>query len=166
MLSGLSRLLFVLEDDHRPPNPAGSPLGGGSPRLGPRPPRGRLTEAAPPTYEEALSLFVRDGGAKGASGGIRALEGSGFRGGAGAMRAVEGPSSRRPSASDDHELAERLQHEEIERASTSSASSGSSAGDFRLLHRNPVYGRRPHHPLRDRLRPIPESELSTLEVAS
>lgn len=160
MLSGLSRLLFVVEDDQRPPTPAAGNLGGGgggaSPRQSPRTPRGRMLEAAPPTYEEALSLFVRDGGAKGASGGLRALEGPK---GVGAMRAIEGPpSNRRPSMSDDYELAERLQQDEIERASMSSAS---SAGDFRLLHRNPVYGQRSHHPVRgSRLRPIPESKLS------
>ena len=154
MLSGLSRLLFVLDDGS---NPAGSP--GGSPR--PRTRGGRIMEPAPPTYEEALTLFVRPRDA-----------GPGASGGGGGMRALEGPPGRTPSLADDYEMAERLQQEELERctvtrersASLTSASSDgrngsvrsetnrrrSAPGDFTPTYRNPVYDQT--------LRTIPESK--------
>lgn len=93
MLSGLSRLLFVWDDhDDNHYKPAGS--SGGS---------GRVMEPAPPTYEEALSLFVRNARSNGASG-------SGDAGPPPAAR-----TGRRQTISEDSELAERLQQEEFER---------------------------------------------------
>ena len=169
MLSNLSRLFFVWDDDHYS-KPAGS--SGGS---------GRITEPAPPTYEEAISLFVR-GSSTGGSGGGGAVETR-------PSRAARGHLTG--DTSGDMELAERLQREEIEQRSatmptrersvSSSAAAGagggsggersraftgprtmdparfsvvSAPGDFRPAH---IHGQR-MHPSRSRLRTIPESE--------
>ena len=106
MLSGLSRLLFVVDDTSRS---AGSP-GGGSRDGGIRP-RCRIMEPAPPTYEEALTFFVRDGNSNGNGGGSR----SGQLAIAEVAANGSGGGGRRQSLSEDYEMAERLQQEEIER---------------------------------------------------
>ena len=99
MLNSLSRLLFVWDDDNRskPAGDSGRVSGGG------------VMEPAPPTYEEALSLFVRD--SNGASGG----------GAHKVDRPVRPAGSRRNTASgaeEDREMAERLQREEFEQYAT------------------------------------------------
>ena len=166
MLSNLSRLFFVWDDDHYS-KPAGS--SGGS---------GGITEPAPPTYEEAISLFVRES-STGGSGGGGAVETR-------PSRAARGHLTG--DTSGDMELAERLQREEIEqrsatmptreRSASSSAAAGggggersraftgprtmdparfsvaSAPGDFRPAH---IHGQR-MCPSRSRLRTIPESE--------
>ena len=105
MLSSLSRLLFVWDDDnHSKPT--------GASRI----PR-RAMEPAPPTYEEALSLFVRDSSSSNnvasSNGAHRAdrlaRPATGSRGNA---------ASSEAEREEDHEMAERLQREEYERYAT------------------------------------------------
>ena len=85
MLNGLARLLFVYEN---PSNPAEQQL-----QTPPHHRNGsdRFTEPAPPSYEEALSLFEREAGVGGGRG----------------VRSTRGGSSRRSSA--DYEMAVRMQ---------------------------------------------------------
>lgn len=145
MLSSLSRLLFVWDDDIVS-KPAGY--------------SGRLVEPAPPTYQEALDLrlFQREETSNSASGNGRRA----------------GPQARTRRPLQDFQLAERLQQEEIERCrvarsgrsasvtappsdrSLVRASVTSAPGDFRPTARNPTYDL-PH---RNRLGTIPEGKLS------
>ena len=67
-----------------------------------------MMEPAPPTYEEALTFFVKENSA-GSSGGRQPATI------ADVASSANGSSARRPSLSDDYEMAERLQQEEIER---------------------------------------------------
>lgn len=86
MLQALTRLFFVVDDNY--PNSAGS-----------------ITEPAPPSYEEALRLFVRESNASARDPADRAESpGSAVGGG------DHGPPG-------DFELAVRLQSEEVERRS-------------------------------------------------
>ena len=189
MLSSLSRLLFVWDDDNHS-KPAGAH----------RPPR-RVMEPAPPTYEEALSLFVRNSSSS--------INGASSNSNKRADRPARPTGSRRNAASseaereEDREMAERLQREEYERYATrergatardteategdrepddhaDTSRSGSSADDradtsrssesssvppvdFRSAHRRlrPLYGQRRTPPPIPGLRTIPESEFSS-----
>lgn len=157
MLSGLSRLLFVLDDSHS--QSTGTPAGNAGNTAKPSDDSDRFTEPAPPSYEEALTLFMRDAERNITASSSRSRRARGRRG---------------QNLSDDHELAVRLQREEIAQARERSASlstgpSGSvgrrgdgsrvsvssAPGDLRSVHGNG--GHRLQHP-RARLRTIIESE--------
>ena len=131
MLSSLSRLLFVVDDGTNPSRSAGSSpssAGGGAAGATVRPRSNRIMEPAPPTYEEALTFFVKDGNGSGTRGPLAITESP-----------ANGSSANgrsRPSLSDDYEMAERLQQEEIERCSVlqsgreRSTSLSAAAGPF------------------------------------
>ena len=181
MLSSLSRLLFVVDDGNNPSRSTGSPSSEATGGVV-RPRSGRIVEPAPPTYEEALTFFVKDAAGNGSSSGTR-----------GPLAVTESPANgntgangrSRPSLSDDYEMAERLQQEEIQRcaalqsrersASLSAAglfaggrpsrneggrwSVSSAPGDIRSVHRSLGLDRSRLSP-RGQLRSIPEGECS------
>ena len=187
MLSSLSRLLFVVDDGRNPSRPAGSPSrtpssgAGGMMR-----PRSRIMEPAPPTYEEALHFFIRDGNgnSSGNRGQLAITETL-------ANSSAGGNGRNRPSLSEDYEMAERLQQEEIQRCTLHSrerSSSLSAAGPFSGGRPNRNEGGRwsmssapgdirpvPHRSLtldpsllspRGRLRTIPEGKNSRNEITT
>lgn len=140
MLSGLSRLLFVLDDSGHPFRSVGSQ---GSSGAGAISHTSGIMEPAPPTYEEALTLFVRDENARNGSQAARMpqpAKAADLRsnGSSNSNATLPTASGRRPSPrssiSEDHEMVARVQQEEMDRIQqrrerSASLSTASSSGE-------------------------------------